>query len=155
MEGGSSPFRRKLSGESVQGLGDVCRVASTEVYSPALFNERALKLGLGTGVPADMVTGWNLETKSRRDKCSSLLRSAKPKVSTASPPCPSFLVLPISTMGAQVHWMETEERESSQHDHISHCLHGKNKAFESSLLSQAFSNDPCVAGICCLAGLCS
>ena len=42
---------------------------------------------------AELETGWNLETKSRRDKCSSELRIARPKVLIASPPCRLFLKL--------------------------------------------------------------
>ena len=34
---------------------------------------------------------WHLETKSRRDKCSNELRSARPEVSIASPPCSLLL----------------------------------------------------------------
>ena len=52
-----------------------------------------MQLGLSTGVAAELETGWNLETKSRRDKCSSELRIARPKVLTSSPPCPLFLKL--------------------------------------------------------------
>ena len=65
----------------------------TEVYSPGLFDERSMQPGLSTGAAADLETGWNLETKSRRDKCSSELRRARPKVLIASPPCPLFLKL--------------------------------------------------------------
>ena len=63
----------------------------TEVYSPGLFDERSMQPGLSTGAAADLETGWNLETKSRSDKCSSELRRARPKVLIASPPCPLFL----------------------------------------------------------------
>ena len=40
----------------------------TDADSPALFNERSMQLGLGTGVAAELETRWNLDTKSRRDK---------------------------------------------------------------------------------------
>ena len=63
------------SRESVQGLVktclEMCAVDLAEVYSPALFNERSMQLGVNTGVAADLETGWNLEIKSRRHKCSS------------------------------------------------------------------------------------
>ena len=65
-------FRGKPSRESVQGLVKTClercAVDFSEVCSPALFNEHAMQLGLSTELAADLVTGWNLETKSRRDK---------------------------------------------------------------------------------------
>ena len=64
-----------------------------EVYSPVLFNEYAMQLGLDTRVAAVLATGWNLETKSLQEECSSQLRSERPNVLIASPPCPSLLVL--------------------------------------------------------------
>ena len=64
-------FLRKTSKESVQGLVktclEMCAAHLTEVYSPALFNERSMQLGLSTGVAAELETGWNLDTKSRRE----------------------------------------------------------------------------------------
>ena len=62
----------------------------TEVYSPALFNERSMQLGVSTGVAAELQTGWNL--------CSSELRTAKPRILTATPPCPLFLKLQNTTI---------------------------------------------------------
>ena len=59
---------------------EMCALDLTEVYSPALFNQHSMQLGLSTGVAANLETGWNLETKSRRDKRSSELRLARPKV---------------------------------------------------------------------------
>ena len=51
--------------ESVQGLVttclEMCVVDLTEVYLSALFNERSMHLDLGTGVNAELETGWNLE----------------------------------------------------------------------------------------------
>ena len=79
----STAFPGRPSRESVQGLVRTClqmRAADlAEVYS---FNV----LGLSTGVAADLETGWNLETNSRRDKCSNELRCARPKVLPASQP---------------------------------------------------------------------
>ena len=68
----------------------MCVVDLTEDYSPALFNERSMQLGLSTGVAAELKTDWNLETESRRDKCCSELRNSRPKVLTASPLRPLF-----------------------------------------------------------------
>ena len=66
----------------MQGLVKTClemgAVDLTGGYSPALFNAQAMQLGL---------MGWHLDTKSRRDTCSSQLRSARPMVLIASPPC--------------------------------------------------------------------
>ena len=45
-----------------------------------------MQLGLITGLAAELETGWNLDTRSRRDKCSSELRTAKPKILIANPP---------------------------------------------------------------------
>ena len=76
----SNPFPGRPSRESVQGLVKTCldmRAADlTEVHSPALFNERSMQLGVSTGVAAELQTGWNL--------CSSELRTAKPKILTAT-----------------------------------------------------------------------
>ena len=71
----SHAFPGVPSRESVQGLVktclEMCAVALTEVYSPAIFNERLMQLGLSKGRAEELGTGWNLDTKSRRDKCSS------------------------------------------------------------------------------------
>ena len=87
----SNAFPGSLTRESVQGLVrtclEMCAMGLTEVYSPALFNERSMQLGLSTGVAAELETGWNLQTKSRRDKCISELRIARSKVLRACPPC--------------------------------------------------------------------
>ena len=58
---------------------------------------------------ADLGTGWNVETKSRRDQCNSQLRNARPKVLTASPPCPSFFSLQNLSDGSSSP-LESEER---------------------------------------------
>ena len=65
---------------------EMCAVHLIEVYSPAHFNERSMQLSLSTGVAAELETGWNLDTKSRRDKCSSELRTAQSKILMANPP---------------------------------------------------------------------
>ena len=109
----SNAFPGRLSRESVQGLVKTCldmRAADlTEVYSPALFNERSMQLGLSTGVAAALETGWNLR--------SSELRTAQPKILVATPPCPLFLKLQNTTIGginpAGVY------REYSHHNRIS------------------------------------
>ena len=52
----SNALPGRPSRESVQGLVEtyleMCAVDLTEVYSPALFNERSMQLGLSTGVAA-------------------------------------------------------------------------------------------------------
>ena len=50
-----------------------------------------MQFGLTTGVAAELETFWKLDTKYRRDKCISELRTAKSKILTANPPCPLFL----------------------------------------------------------------
>ena len=67
---------------------EMCAVDLTEVHSPDLFNEPSMQLALSTEVAADLETGWNMETKSRRDRCSNELRVARPKALIACPPCP-------------------------------------------------------------------
>ena len=147
----------------------MCAVDVTEVYSPALFTERSMQLGLGT-VAADLETGWNLETTSRRDKCSNELRSARPKVLIASPPCPSFLELQNLNAGSSG-LTESQEKESHYSTITSHIcavrecseqmhrgdqrLRGKNNALKSSWFRKTFSEllDPCVVGTCCRAWL--
>ena len=85
-------FLGRAGAESVQGLAkiclEMCAVDLAEVYSPALFNKRSRPSGLSTGVPADLTTGWNLETKARRHRCSNDLRSARPNVLASSSPSP-------------------------------------------------------------------
>ena len=96
----SNAFTGKPSRESVQGLVrtclKMCAVDLAEAWSPALFNERSMQLGLSTGCGCRPWKGWNLETKSRRDRCSSEPRSARPKVLIASPPC--SIVLEITEL---------------------------------------------------------
>ena len=89
---------------------EMCAVDLTEVYSPPLFTERSMQLGLSTGVADDLETGCNLETKSRRDKCNNELRSARPKVLIASPPCPRFLTLQNHDVGSSIP-LESGERK--------------------------------------------
>ena len=45
----------------------------TDVHSPALFDERAMQFGLSSGIAADLVMGWNLESKANPLRCSSQL----------------------------------------------------------------------------------
>ena len=79
----------------MQGFVKTCLVLRagdlTEVYSPALFNERSRQLGLSAAVAAALETGWNLR--------SSELRTAQPKMLIATPPCPLFLKLKNTTIG--------------------------------------------------------
>ena len=83
----------RLSRESEQGIVKTCLEMSavdlTEVYSPAIFNERSMQLGISKGVAAELETSWNLDTtKTRRDKCSIELRTAKQKILIANPLVP-------------------------------------------------------------------
>ena len=76
----SNAFPGRPRRESVQCLVkiclEMCAVDMTKVYPPALLNERSMQLGLSTGGAAELETGWNLDTESRRDKCSSELQVA-------------------------------------------------------------------------------
>ena len=122
----SDAFPGTPSRESVQSLVktclDMCAVDLTEVCSPALFNERSMQLGLSTGVAADLETRWNLKTKSRRDRCTSELGTAKPKILTANPPCPLFLDLRKRKIGNSN--KAGVNREYSHHNTISSHLCG-------------------------------
>ena len=98
-----------------------------EVYSRALFNERSVQLGLNTGVAADLETGWELETKSRRDKCSSELRTVEPKILIASPPCTLFLKLQNRNGGRS---MPLESGKSKAITTPSHLTFAMRECFE-------------------------
>ena len=88
---------------------EMCAADLTEVYSPALFDERSMQLGVSAGVAAELVTGWNLNTKSRRDKCSSELRLAKTtEILIANPPCPLPWKLQNSNIGRSIQLESTE-----------------------------------------------
>ena len=110
----------------MQGLVNICLETSavdlTGVHSPAIFNERSMQLGLSTGVAAELETAWNLETKSRMRKCSIALRTAKPKILIANPPCPlSLKSHNNNNMEESTSW-SPQRTKSSQHDLISHLL---------------------------------
>ena len=152
------PSRGSVQGP-VRSSVEMCAVHLTEVYSPVLFNEHSVQLGMSTWAASEVEDGWNLETKSRRRKCSNELQSARPKVLIANPPCPLFLTL-------QNH----DDEKSSQHDHTSYLLyvnalnrcivtisslnihrtrhHGMNCVLRCSLPSQVFKElkDLCVVG---------
>ena len=122
----------------------MCAVDLTDVYSPALFIERSMQLGLSTGMAAELETGWNLETKSRRDKCSSELRLARPKVLIARPPFPLFLKLQNSIIGKLNQVESTENTGITARSHlifaVRECfeqMHGDHFIFE-----HPFGNKP-------------
>ena len=107
----------------MQGLVMTCleihAVDLTEVSSPDLLNEHSMQLGLSTGVAADLETGGNLETKSRRDKCSSELRSARPKVLIASQPCPLlFLTSQNHDVGNSISLESEDTKVSTTRSHL-------------------------------------
>ena len=88
-------FPGRPSRESVQGLVkihlEMCAVDLTEVYSPALFNERSMQLDLSTAVAVELESGWNLDTQSQRDESSNELRTAKPNIFDSKPTAPTVL----------------------------------------------------------------
>ena len=71
-----------------------------------------------TRVAADLETGWHLEIISRRDTCSNELRSAKPKVLMASPPCPLFLKLQNFNIGKSIQLKSTESAVITARSHL-------------------------------------
>ena len=96
----------------------MCPVDLTEVYWPALFNGRSKQLGLSAGVVAELETGWNLDTKSRRDKSSSELRTARPKILMANSPCPLFLKLQNRNSGRSIQLESTESTVITTRSHF-------------------------------------
>ena len=87
---------------------EMCAVDLTEVCSTAFFKEGSMQLGLSIGVAAELETGWNLQTKSRRDKCSSELRNAKTENPDSKPAEPMFLKLHNNNIGKS-HQLEFTE----------------------------------------------
>ena len=77
-----------------------------------------MQLGLSTGVAAELETGWNLDTKSRQDKCSSELRTAKPKILIANPPCSLFLKLQNRNMRKSTQLESTENTVITTRFHL-------------------------------------
>ena len=57
---------------------------------------------------AELETGCNLNTKSRRDRCSCELRAAKQKILIANPPCPLMLKCQKSNIGKSIQLKSTE-----------------------------------------------
>ena len=118
-------------------------------------------------------TVWNLETKSRRDKCSSELRIARPKVLMASPPYPLFLKLQNRNGGCSIQLDSAEGEVISTRFHLIFAMrecfeqmhrgdhfifeHPSNASSWNELCVQKLVaqpsvffklKDPCVAGIC-------
>ena len=77
---------------------------------------------LSTGVAAEPEASWNLDTKSRRHKCSSELRTAKPKILIANPPCPLFLKLQNSNIGKSIQLDSTESTVITTRSHLIFAL---------------------------------
>ena len=66
----------------MHGLGktclEMCAADLTDIYSPSLFEERAVQLGLSCGPAADLVIGLNLDSEAHRQ------RHERPKMLTFS-----------------------------------------------------------------------
>ena len=71
---------------------------------------------------AELDIGCNLETKSRRDKCSSELRTAKPKILMANSPCPLFLKVQDSNVGKPNQLESTESTVITIRSHLTICF---------------------------------
>ena len=71
----------------------MCAVDFSEIYSPARFKDRALRLGLSPGLAADLITGWELRSRTQRHACAKKLAEEKPHFLIASPPCTAFSAL--------------------------------------------------------------
>ena len=154
---------------------EMCSVDLTEVYSPALFNERSMQLGLNSSGAAELENACNLFTKSGRDKRSSELRIAKPKVlhrarcygqpqkrnigksnqleSTESTVITtrSRLIFAVRECFEQVY---RGDHFVFEHPSIASCwneLCVQKFVTQRSVFSFKKLKDPCVAGICCRA----
>ena len=101
-----------MSREAWQGVGlEMCGLELTEICASALFDEHVMQLGLRTGVAADLVTAWTLETSS------SQLRSETPKVLNARPPRPSVSVVQNLKYGSPIPLDTFVARECFQQVH--------------------------------------
>ena len=166
--------------ESAQGiaktlLGDVCsRFDRSLLASP-------LQRTFNAAWPeyrfvAEQETSGNLDTKPQRDKCSSELRNARPKILKANPPCPLFLKLQNRNIGRS---NQLESAESTVIPTRTHLIFSVRECFEQTLhlrtsikrvvlkgivrsearcaakcfFQKKIWKDPCVAGICCRANL--
>ena len=174
----SNAFPGWPSRERVQGLVKAClkmyALDLTEVYLPVLFNEGSMQLDMSTRVAAGLETDWNLEPKSRRDKCSSELRIARPKVLIASPPSPLFLKLQNRNDEKSIPLESGEKKVVTTRYHlmfaVRECLeqmhrgdhfifeHPSNASSRNDVCVRKLtaqpnvfleSKDPCVVGICC------
>ena len=84
---------------------EMCAVDLTEVYSASLFNERSMQLGVSPGVAADMETGWNMDTKSRREPCPLFLTSQNLDDGTSIPlESEETKVRTICSPAAKIYW---------------------------------------------------
>ena len=81
---------------------ETCAVDLTDVYSPALFNERSMQLGLSTGVAVELETGWNLDTNHGGTSAAVSCEVQEPKILISNPPCPLLLKLQSSNIGNSI-----------------------------------------------------
>ena len=88
------------------------------------FNKRSMLLGLSTGLAAELQIGWSLETKSRRDKCSSELRIARTKDLIANPPFPLFLKLQNRNDGSSIPLESGESKVITTRLHLMFAVRG-------------------------------
>ena len=93
--------------------------AFTEVYAPALCNERSMQLGMSTSGASDgLEFGDQLTTRQMQQ------RAAKRKTEGFHSKSTVAIVLDmnrITMIQAQFHWSQ-KKRQPSQHDHISFML---------------------------------
>ena len=73
-----------------------------------------MQLGLCIGVAAELETGWNLDTNSKRDRCSNELRIANVR----NPPCPLFLKLQNRDTGKSVQLESPESTVITTRSHL-------------------------------------
>ena len=59
----------------------------TEVFSPPRVAMQGMQIGLTAGSSMDLLTGWNFELKSDRDRAIRQIDEEKPMFVIGSPPC--------------------------------------------------------------------
>ena len=65
----------------------------TEVFSPPRVVMQGMKIWLTAGSSMDLLTGWNFELKSDRDRAIRQIDEEKPMLVIGSPPCTYFSML--------------------------------------------------------------
>ena len=121
----SNAFPGTPGRESVQGLVKTCLEMGAvdldrSLLALNLFDERSMRLGLSTGVAAEirngLESGYQNHVKGQMQQCK--LRSATPKILIANPPCPLFLKVPNDNIGISHQLESTENTVFTTRSHL-------------------------------------